>query len=879
LNTIQHDGDKYTRAFEEHVRQIIKANEKYLVLLKNEYERNPNDTVVLQSLIGKIAEDPFVLHVAVADSNGLAKIAVPNWTTFNYSSLSAFQGQLATDLGSLYIGRAMPDRFSGKVAMHLSRRLNDHDGYFAGIAMIALSPEYFNLFYRDMDFGEHYVVRIIGKDGYVRASKNNSEVDSSMSSSDLLQEISRNTAGFFRTTGNIFGTPRWISYRVLIEYPLIIQVGVSDVALASFFERRSMIVKSAAVAELRLSEEKYNKAFNLSPDSININRMRDGMYLVVNQGFTNITGFTDEDVAGKTSVELEIWVNAADRTRLVEGIKTSGEIINLEAKFRRKDGSVLWGLMSARLIEVDDEPCILSIVRDITERKLSEEKLRQNEQSLCESYQELATAHDQLTAVNEELVANEEELRNLYEGLAKSQAQKLAIYHALPDLLVLFDREGVYLDCNHPAGYIYFLTSGISVGKRVTDIFPEEISGGLLRSIQRTLDTGLIQYHQFGWNRDGVEYRREVRFVKVDEEKVLALFRDVTEKRRMEERLEFLSLHDSLTGVYNRTFFEEESMRLQSSKGQNSIGVLICDVDGLKLINDTLGHRHGDELLRRVASLLNAELEPPDFTARIGGDEFAVVLFDTSKQQLEKLEKFYKAQIITYNEQNPHLPLSLSLGWAVDEDSSNIDRVFKEADNYMYRQKMHQSHSVRGSIVQTMMKALEAKDHITEGHVDRLGNLMEKMGRKLQFSQGAISDLLLFAKFHDIGKVGIPDSILKKPDCLSAEEMAVMRRHCDIGFRIARSSPDLEPIADWVLKHQEHWDGNGYPLSLSREEIPVQCRILALVDAFDAMTSDRPYRKAMSRQDAIAEIKRCSGTQFDPALAKIFIDLVEEAFE
>jgi HD-GYP domain-containing protein (c-di-GMP phosphodiesterase class II) len=174
-----------------------------------------------------------------------------------------------------------------------------------------------------------------------------------------------------------------------------------------------------------------------------------------------------------------------------------------------------------------------------------------------------------------------------------------------------------------------------------------------------------------------------------------------------------------------------------------------------------------------------------------------------------------------------------------------------------------------------MMKALEEKDDITEGHAARLADLLEITGRKLGLPQADLADLRLLAEFHDIGKVGIPDSILKKPGPLTDDEMAIMRRHCEIGFRIASASPDLTPIADWILKHQEHWNGKGYPLQLEGESIPVQCRILAIVDAYDAMTRDRPYRKAMSQDAAIAEIQRCAGTQFDPELAKVFVEILQ----
>lgn len=151
---------------------------------------------------------------------------------------------------------------------------------------------------------------------------------------------------------------------------------------------------------------------------------------------------------------------------------------------------------------------------------------------------------------------------------------------------------------------------------------------------------------------------------------------------------------------------------------------------------------------------------------------------------------------------------------------------------------------------------------------------MEIMGFKLMLPQNVVADLRLLAKFHDIGKVGISDSILKKPGKLTEDEMTIMRQHCEIGYRIAKSSPDLEPIADWILKHQEHWDGGGYPLGISGEDIPIQCRILGIVDAFDAMTNDRPYRKAMSIHEALAELQRCAGKQFDPQLVDIFVSII-----
>jgi diguanylate cyclase (GGDEF)-like protein len=347
---------------------------------------------------------------------------------------------------------------------------------------------------------------------------------------------------------------------------------------------------------------------------------------------------------------------------------------------------------------------------------------------------------------------------------------------------------------------------------------------------------------------------------------------------RSQRTANFLRQHDSLTGVYNRAYFENDMARKNAGAHDvnEPFGIFVCDVDGLKLINDTLGHRQGDELLKVIAGILADGVAAPSYVARIGGDELAVVVADGTPTIMKELEDVYRAKIADHNQNCPQLPLSVSMGWAVGEAAEDTDILFKTADNNMYRQKMHQSQSVRGSIVKTMMVALEAKDHITEGHADRLGDLMEQMGRALQLPQAIVADMRLLASFHDIGKVGIPDSILKKPGKLTDAEMVIMRQHCEIGYRIAKSSPDLEPIADCILKHQEHWDGNGYPLGISGEQIPIECRVLGIVDAFDAMTNDRPYRKAMTEDDAIRELLRCAGSQFDAKLVEIFISLRTE---
>ena len=355
--------------------------------------------------------------------------------------------------------------------------------------------------------------------------------------------------------------------------------------------------------------------------------------------------------------------------------------------------------------------------------------------------------------------------------------------------------------------------------------------------------------------------------------------RDVTDRKYIEEKMNYLSYHDMLTGLHNRTYFEEEMLRRDRS-GEVEIGLIIFDLDGLKLVNDSFGHEQGDDLLVRTAELIRGCFNESDLVARIGGDEIAVLMSRTSPEMIEAaMIRVYEA-VESAQLQPQRIPISLSAGSAFRaEVNVSMRELFREADNKMYRGKLHRSQSTRSAIVQTVMTLLEARDFITEGHADRLQEMLIRLAKAAGLPESRMTDLRLLAQFHDIGKVGIPDRILLKPGPLEPDEVIEMRRHCEIGHRIAQSSPDLLPVADWVLKHQEWWNGEGYPLGLAGERIPIECRILSIADAYDAMTSDRPYRKAMSHEAALTELRRCAGVQFDPDLVELFIETCSDKTE
>jgi len=335
----------------------------------------------------------------------------------------------------------------------------------------------------------------------------------------------------------------------------------------------------------------------------------------------------------------------------------------------------------------------------------------------------------------------------------------------------------------------------------------------------------------------------------------------------------YLRTHDSLTGVYNRCCFDRQMQRLAAGC-YDQVCIIICDIDGLKVVNHTLGRQKGDCLLMATATAIKNSLRQSDFVARIGSDEFAVLLPNCAVECAELIKRRIKKNIEAHNLSMPDLHLNISIGYA-SGPQGEINEVLRRADDNMCREKLLHQKSSRSIVVQSLLKALEARDGITEGHVTRLQQLIISISGELALPDGSLSSLLLLAVFHDIGKVGIPDRILNKPGLLTEEEYSQMKRHCEIGSRIACSSPDLEHISELVLKHHEWWNGNGYPLGLKETEIPLECRILAVADAYDAMTSHRPYRRAMSHQEAVAELKRCAGSQFDPDLVPRLIEILE----
>ncbi|HPN28862.1 MAG TPA: diguanylate cyclase [Thermotogota bacterium] len=357
--------------------------------------------------------------------------------------------------------------------------------------------------------------------------------------------------------------------------------------------------------------------------------------------------------------------------------------------------------------------------------------------------------------------------------------------------------------------------------------------------------------------------------------KVLAnkhLNEEIQKGKRREEEIKYISFHDSLTGLYNRAYLK---IVLESINDPENLplSVVVADLNGLKMFNDSFGHAAGDIILQKAATLLKSACRTEDVVARTGGDEFIIVLMRANRETaLQVVNRIHR---LCHNERAGQAFVSISVGYATkNEPERDLQEVVKEAETMMYKRKLLESQSTRSAMLSALQATLQEKDIKTNESALRLIETASRLGERLQLSSTETVDLNLLARMLDIGYVVVDERILKKAGGLTDEEMAEVKKHPEAGFRIAESSRIAANIATYTLHHHEWWDGTGYPHGLKGTEIPLLSRVISIADAYDAMTHDRPYRKAMSEKAAIAELERCSGTQFDPELVPIFISVV-----
>lgn len=356
--------------------------------------------------------------------------------------------------------------------------------------------------------------------------------------------------------------------------------------------------------------------------------------------------------------------------------------------------------------------------------------------------------------------------------------------------------------------------------------------------------------------------------------------------------LQELAGRDELTQLQNRRFFYEEMNReLEvANRFKRPLSLLMMDVDDLKLINDEFGHQIGDVCLRAFGRVMNQQAGDQNITARIGGDEFAVIMPGADRKDADKLawqiwEALAKDSICETETASIFLGVSIGTGgypWG----GNTLDEIVHWADTKLYANKLERKGSRRrdetqsddsrlvAAVVDVLSSALDIRDRMTHRHARRVARMSAFVARELKMSDEEVLVIEYAAALHDIGKIGVADGILRKEEPLDHDEWQEMKRHSELGYQILNGIDFLHPSAEIVYSHHERIDGTGYPRGLKGEDIHIGARVFAVVDAYDAMTSRRPYREAMTRDDALEEIMRNSGSQFDAGVVSAFLKMV-----
>lgn len=579
-------------------------------------------------------------------------------------------------------------------------------------------------------------------------------------------------------------------------------------------------------------------------------------FLEVNDALANILGRTKEALRGASWVELTHPEDLDRDLKLIEALeKKQLNEYGHEKRFLRPDGSSVWTMMNVTAVEQDPERSTggrhLCIYRNIQAQKETEQRLRESERS-----KEVLLSNLPGMAYRCDFDRNWT-MRYLSEGCFELTG------YAPEELIgnrVLAFRDIIMPECRD------------TVWEDFKDIVEKDAPFRFeyeILTAQKTrkwvMETGRGIFDESGSEVVALE----------------GIIIDITESKRRLDRIRYMYTHDYVTGLYNRNKYEREKAILENS-GIRPVSVIMADINGIRLINDAFGHEEGDRMITQTARILRSCCRPADIAARTGGDEFCILLPNTDRETAYQRMQIIRSACGEYNAtiSNTDLQINLALGFGtIEKPGQNLGDAEKEAEDYVNKNKLFQGRSYHSALLSSITATLFEHSQETEAHAQRLWDLCEKIGRRLDLSEQYLEDLHLFSRLHDVGKVGVDDQILNKPGELTPEEWQIMKKHPEVGYRIAMSAPELAGIAEYILCHHERWDGTGYPMGKTGTDIPLLSRILAVADAYDAMTTDRIYRNSLLKEDAVSEIISQAGRQFDPAIVKIFIEIIKGSKE
>lgn len=494
---------------------------------------------------------------------------------------------------------------------------------------------------------------------------------------------------------------------------------------------------------------------------------------------------------------------------------------------------------------------------------------------LLDANKMLQDHQEELTASNEEMEASLEEIIAIEQEVSRQKIHFEALFLHTPDAAVQLDQHHIVQNVNEKFIELFGYTLEEIKGHDLDDFVADKETLAEAKALTKTFLSGNdvlsegIRYGK-GHNPIEVSIKGIPVLYKSWAQGGYAIYSDITHRKSQERMLIHQRNHDDLTGLCNRRFFEEQQTRFDHDL-LNAVSVITADVNGLKLTNDSLGVGVGDEMLIAFSRIFKEECGPNAVVARLGGDDFAAILPGTFELQAIQMLETIKKRCADIRISD--LPLSVSFGWAERTALKEpIHDTLKSAEYFMNRHKLTEATSARGETIKTIIRTLHEKNKREEEHSQRVGILSHALGAALGVNERQLRELKTMGILHDIGKIAVDDTILNKTEQLTKEEFEQIKRHPEIGYRILSAVNDMAEMAEYVLSHHERWDGKGYPQGLRETEIPYLSRIIAVVDAYDAMTRNRSYRLAMTEEAALEELEKNAGSQFDPDIVRVFLE-------
>ena len=575
----------------------------------------------------------------------------------------------------------------------------------------------------------------------------------------------------------------------------------------------------------------------------------DGTLIYANQAFSQIHGYSKEEIIGCNFEMFHSIEQLAHVKKLIKTMLETGSFPAQEVWHIRKDGSVFPTIMTGQLIYDDKGNAVYlsATMVDITKEKQTELDLIKTKEALEDSRNRLQLIMDSLPIG---LAVNTVEPGVIFSYMNDNFAK---IYDVRREDLEREDRfwQSVYEDQDYRE---------IIKSRVVSDV----LSG----------DPKRMKWQDIPLKRKGkpTRYITAQNIPIPNTDIVISTVIDVTERKNKEDEIRFISNHDYLTEIPNRRYFQDQLARLDQDE-HYPLGIVLMDLNGLKLINDAFGHSIGNKALKRIAKVLVKSKASDDFVARIGGDEFAMICPNTHQNEMDEKIKTINKKIATIKIEN--IQLSMAMGYYIKENPrKSIRIVLRNAEDNMYKNKVLSSHGLRNDAISSILQTLQDKFAEEKVHSERVSRFCKLIGQAMNLRDDEIIELEYAGLYHDIGKISVPDAILDKPSELTPKEWEIMKSHTINGYQILRAADRYSNLAEYAMSHHERIDGSGYPNALKGEDIPLYSRIISVADAYEAMTSDRPYRKALTRIEAIEELRQGAGTQFDQHIVELFVDRV-----